>query len=64
MLTAVTRSRYYLYMLFPMTHEEWKNKTHKENASIFIRNCAGKLYERYSVEVKAQKLKSASDVKR
>jgi hypothetical protein len=38
-----------------MTYEEWKNKTHKENASIFIRNCAGKLYGRYSVEVKAQR---------
>ena len=50
MLTAVTRSRYYLYMLFPMTHEEWKNKTHKENASIFIRNCQSKLYQKYSVE--------------
>jgi DNA helicase II / ATP-dependent DNA helicase PcrA len=49
MLTAITRSRYYLYMLFPMAHEEWKNKTHKENASIFIRNCKKKLYREYSV---------------
>ena len=51
MLTAVTRSRYYLYMLFPMTHEGWKNKSHKENASIFIRNCKKKLYREYSVEL-------------
>ena len=50
MLTAVTRSRYYLYMLFPMTHEEWKNKSHQENASIFVRNCQSKLFKTYSVE--------------
>lgn len=48
--TAITRCSRHLYFLFPMTYKEWKNKSHKKNPSIFIRNCSKKLYNRYSIE--------------
>lgn len=47
--TAVTRSKRYLYFLFPMTYEDWKKKKHLHNPSIFIKNCSEKLYDVYSV---------------
>ncbi len=49
MLTAITRTKSHLYMLFPMTHDEWINRIHKRNPSIFIRNCQKKIYHIYSV---------------
>ena len=50
MHTAITRSRRYLYMLFPMTHYDWKRKEHHNNSSIFIRNSPSELYESFSIE--------------
>jgi len=46
--TAVTRSKRYLYFLFPMTKKEWDGRRHEKNPSIFIRNCSEDLYEVYS----------------
>ena len=57
MLTAVTRTKSHLYMLFPMTHDEWKNRIHKRNPSIFIRNCKRKIYHTHSVVVSPSKIK-------
>jgi len=45
--TAVTRSKRYLYFLFPMTKKEWNERKHKKNPSIFIRNCSEDLYDVY-----------------
>ena len=49
MNVAVTRSRKYLYFLFPMTHKDWKNKAHPNNPSIFVRKSPQKLFEVYTV---------------
>lgn len=48
--TAITRCSRHLYLMFPMTHDDWEKKTHKKNPSIFIRNCDRKLYNMYSIE--------------
>jgi DNA helicase-2/ATP-dependent DNA helicase PcrA len=46
--TAVTRSKCYLYFLFPMTKKEWNDRNHEKNPSIFVRQCSGSLYESFS----------------
>jgi len=48
--TAVTRSKRYLYFLFPMTKKDWDERKHKKNPSIFIRNCSEDLYEYSSIK--------------
>lgn len=57
MLTAITRTKKHLYLLFPMTHDEWKKRIHKRNPSIFIRNCQKKIYHIYSVAESSRKIK-------
>ena len=47
--TAITRSKRYLYFLFPMTKKEWDDRKHERNPSIFIRNCSKDSYESYSL---------------
>ena len=62
MLTAVTRSRRYLYLMFPMTPKEWKRKKHRTNPSIFIRNSPDNSYHKYSVEWLGGTSPGSSDV--
>lgn len=50
MHTAITRSRGYLYMLFPMTHYDWERGNHPNNPSIFIIRNPKKLYDAFSIE--------------
>ncbi len=50
--TAVTRSKRYLYFLFPMTKKEWDERKHKKNPSIFIRNCSKDLSDIYKPYIK------------
>lgn len=50
--TAVTRSKCYLYFLFPMTHKKWKQKDRILNPSIFIRECSAELYDVFTVSYK------------
>jgi superfamily I DNA/RNA helicase len=47
--TAITRTKRYLYFLFPMTKKDWDERRHEKNPSIFIRNCPDNLYEVYTV---------------
>jgi ATP-dependent DNA helicase UvrD/PcrA len=47
--TAVTRSKRYLYFLFPMTKKDWDKKIQKINPSVFIRNCSKDLYDFYTI---------------
>ena len=54
MNVALTRSARYLYFLFPMILKDWKEKVHKRNPSIFIRNCPEKLYDCYTVKYEWQ----------
>ena len=61
MLTAITRTKSHLYLLFPMTHDEWRKRIHKQNPSIFIRNCQKKIYHTHSVLVSPRKGKPNSD---
>ena len=61
MLTAITRTKRHLYLLFPMTHDEWRKRIHKRNPSIFIRNCQKKIYHTHSVLVSPSKGKPNSD---
>lgn len=50
MHTAITRSREYLYILFPMTHYDWERKNHPNNPSIFLIRSPKKLYDVFSIE--------------
>ena len=47
--TAITRTKRFLYFLFPMTKKDWDERRHEKNPSIFIRNCPDNLYEVYTV---------------
>jgi len=49
MHTAITRSRRYLYFMFPMTHKDWCNNVYENNPITFIRNCSDHLYETFSI---------------
>lgn len=49
MHTAIARSRWYLYFMFPMTHKDWCEKVYKNNPSTFIRKCPDQLYETFSI---------------
>jgi len=53
--TAVTRSRRWLYFLFPTIHKDWEGRRHPKNPGIFVRNCPQKLYEVYTVFQKVHK---------
>ena len=47
--TAITRSKRYLYFLFPMTKKDWDAKKHEKNPSLFIRRCSEYLYDVYGL---------------
>ena len=49
--TAVTRSKCYLYFLFPMTKKDWDNKKQKNNPVVFIRVCSKDLYDVHTIRV-------------
>jgi DNA helicase-2/ATP-dependent DNA helicase PcrA len=49
MHTAITRSREYLYMLFPTTYFDWVRKNRPNNPSSFIKRSPNKLYDAFSI---------------